>query len=458
MDASQNFTIRNYHLVLLALATAMLSRILVGMGAPAAFNFLHFIFVAAIFGLLYPKVRSHLLGFLIGMWVLLGVVVVSALINGAGAINVVLDYLLLIEPFLLLLAIVGMRWSHLSTKYFSFWLLLFAVINVALAFFQHFVLGLNADGVKGLYLDMGAGAHVAGAVALSAALYFLIYFPLRSMWLRATFAISSSSVAILADAKQVMAVFLLSLLVLMVIKWKYIGAILRNLAILVAAAGITAWMADTVFPALSVWSTDEVRAGLEQKLSVFSIITSYYDSPLNWFIGLGPGHTVGRLGQLLPSYLEYLQPLGATTFPVTGAALGAQQTNWISNSVTGSSMWSLLFSWAGVWGDLGLLGIGTYVLLWLLVWRKFCLDDVSRFLLINILIFGAVFDWMEEPNYTLFIIALIGLRWQEHLQKRRGRTGRKHPKRVLLEPRMLKQYKPRVLPEPTPARQEAWDT
>lgn len=454
MSDSQNFVVRNYHFVLLALATAMLSRILVGMGAPAALNFLHFVFVAAVFGLLYPKVRSHLLGFFVGMWVLLGVIVVSALINGAGAINVVLDYLLLIEPFLLLLAIVGMRWSHSSTRCFSFWLLLFAVINVALAFFQRFVLGLNTDDVKGLYLDMGAGAHVAGAVALSAALYFLVCFPLRSMWLRATFVISSSAIVILTDAKQVMVVFLLSLLVLMVIKWKHIGAILRNLVVLVAVAGITVWTANTVFPALRVWSTDEVRAGLEQKLSVFSIVTSYYHSPLSWLVGLGPGHTVGRLGQLLPDYLEYLQPVGATMSPVTGAALGAQQTNWASNSETGSSMWSLFFSWAGVWGDLGLLGIGTYLLLWLLVWRKFCLDDVSRFLLVNILIFGAVFGWMEEPGYVLFIIALIGLRWQEHLQKRRGGTGRKHLKGILLKPRVLKQPKPRVLPKSSLARRQ----
>lgn len=437
--------------MLLALATVMFSRILVAMGAPGVFNFLHFISVVAVFGLLFfSKPQSHFLGLFVGMWALLGVIIVSAFINSAGAINIVLDYLLLIEPFLLLLAIISTRWSYSSTRYFSFWLLLFAVVNVALAFFQYFVLGFRGDKVTGLFLDMSAGAHVAGAVALSAALYFLIYFPLRSLWIRATFAMFSTAVVILADAKQVIALFLLSLLILILTKWKHIGTILRNSAVLVAAIGVTIWMANTLFPELAIWSTDEIRAGLEQKLSVFSLIPSYYDSPLNWLIGLGPGHTVGRLGFLLPDYLEYLRPLGATMSPVTEAIFEAQQAHWASNSETGSSMWSLLFSWSGVWGDLGLLGIGTYILLWLLVWRKLCLDDASRFLLINIVSFGVVFSWMEEPGYMLFVIALIGLRWQEH-QKGRERVHRLS-RRISLKPRVLKQSGQRVLPNSTPAR------
>jgi hypothetical protein len=85
----------------------------------------------------------------------------------------------------------------------------------------------------------------------------------------------------------------------------------------------------------------------------------------------------------------------------------------MSNSVTGSSIFSLMFSWAGIWGDLGLLGLGAYLLIWSRVWRRVCLDDLSRFFVINVFVYGLVFAWLEEPCYMLLVVSFLGIRWQE---------------------------------------------
>jgi hypothetical protein len=131
-------------------------------------------------------------------------------------------------------------------------------------------------------------------------------------------------------------------------------------------------------------------------------------------LGLGPGHTIGRLGWLIPDYIKYLQPLGVTSTPITEAVFLENNTNPLSNEFTGSSMFSLTFSWAGIWGDLGFLGLGAYLYIWFLVWHQLCLDNLSKFLLITVLVFGGVFSWLEEPGYMLFIAILIGFQWQEH--------------------------------------------
>ena len=75
------------------------------------------------------------------------------------------------------------------------------------------------------------------------------------------------------------------------------------------------------------------------------------------------------------------------------------------------------FGWAGIWGDLGFLGLGAYLYVASIVWRKICWNNMSRFLLLNVFSFGLIFTQMEEPGFMLFIAALIGLQWQESQHK-----------------------------------------
>jgi hypothetical protein len=77
-----------------------------------------------------------------------------------------------------------------------------------------------------------------------------------------------------------------------------------------------------------------------------------------------------------------------------------------------SSLFSPLFGWAGIWGDLGLLGLGTYLYMAILVWRYVCVTDTSKYLMLTVFVFGMIFSQLEEPGYTLIIASMIGLDWQ----------------------------------------------
>ncbi|MGB5710690.1 MAG: hypothetical protein WBM44_07240, partial [Waterburya sp.] len=80
---------------------------------------------------------------------------------------------------------------------------------------------------------------------------------------------------------------------------------------------------------------------------------------------------------------------------------------------SGSTMFLPFFGWAGIWGDLGFLGLGAYLYLASIVWRNLCSDNMSQFLLLTVLSFGLIFTQMEEPGYMLLTAALIALQWQE---------------------------------------------
>jgi hypothetical protein len=219
-------------------------------------------------------------------------------------------------------------------------------------------------------------------------------------------------VVVLSDAKQVLAVFLLSLLGICLLRIRDA----RKAALYAAFATLSLaslWLAREMFPLLPVLLDEAlVRRGLEQKLAIGPLIVSHYDSTGHWLFGLGPGHSVGRLASLLPDYYAHLAPLGATLSSVTSQALALQESNFVSSTETGSSVWSPFFFWAGLWGDLGLLGLTSYLLLWLVVWRRLCVSELSRFLVLTILAFGSVFSWLEEPAYMLFVTATLGLEWQ----------------------------------------------
>ena len=113
--------------------------------------------------------------------------------------------------------------------------------------------------------------------------------------------------------------------------------------------------------------------------------------------------------------------MGATTHPVTDLVWSRWRGNYLD-----SSFFSPLWGWAGIWGDLGLLGLASYISLWVITWTKVCKDDLSCFLVFNILVNGFIFTLMEEPGFTLTSVALIGLRWHDfrlQAKTRRARSG-----------------------------------
>jgi hypothetical protein len=420
--------LRSSSLIILTFVVAFFPRVLAAMKIPSVVNFLHFGCILLLLLFTLPRIRSRLqvqlsTQLLYGLYGLLLIISASAFWNNAGVLNIILDFLLLSEPFILLLAIVGLRMSHASIQRFHWVLIGSGLINLLFAYVQYFGFKLQVaggpDAIKGVFLNQGAGHHVGGAVALTCAVYMFNQPVIRSLWVRVLLAMAFLPQTFpMSDSKQVVVVFLASLILVVLMKVGKIAEVLKYLVLAGLAIGAVYWIIVNLFPDLKYWlNLTLLLNSFGAKFSVFSIIHEYFTTPVHWLLGLGPGHTIGRLGWLIPDYSTILKPLGITSTPVTAAIFAENDTNYLTNAVTGSSMFSLTFSWAGVWGDLGLLGVGTYLYLWWVTWQKICIDHFSKFLVLNMLLFGGIFSWLEEPGYMLFVISIIGLQWQTRMRR-----------------------------------------
>jgi len=223
-----------------------------------------------------------------------------------------------------------------------------------------------------------------------------------------------------ADAKQVLLVSILAWVLLILSQVKNIGKTLQYALIASVVISIFWWCIWNIdaFQSYTGWIRPEIYGpdgdATVLKGTALRLIPHYYQSSLNWFFGLGPGHTIGRLGGwMIRDYANLLVPLGATTHPMTQEVWSAWDSSYL-----GSSMFAPFWGWAGIWGDLGFVGLAAYLYLCLIVWVKICPNDCSRFMFLNIVVNGFIFTLMEEPGFMLSIAALIGLQWQEQQVKR----------------------------------------
>ncbi len=422
--------VSNLNLTLFGLGTALFPRILTALKIPSPINFLHFVTIPVACGSVLwnsrskdPKQIAISKALIISLFVFLVVVFASALLNNAGVINAFLDYLLLAEPFILILTIVGLPMTAESYKRFRDWLLQASLINILFAYVQKYVfrmenlIGLE-DNIKGIFIGQGAGHVLGGSVSMTFAVYYFITAKDKPLWFRIIIGIVCFNQLLISDTKQVLLSFIIGYVLLYLINIEDIGKTLMYLGggLVFLAAFYWAIYNIEAFSAFSVWIRPEIYGpdgeATRLKFATFRLVPQYFHSPLNWWLGLGPGHTVGRLGGwMLESYWSLLQPLGATMHPVSKSIWRAVAASWLGDQ---SSMFSPLFGWAGIWGDLGPLGLGSYLYMASLTWRHVCVTALSKYLMLTVFSFGLIFSQMEEPGYTLFVASMIGLGWQDH--------------------------------------------
>ena len=418
-------------LLLLAFASAFFPRILEAMGAPSPVNFLHFIVLPAACGVVILNSRSRnrqqlviVKSIIFGLLVLFAIATASALLNNAGMINVFLGLMILSEPFILLAALLSIPFVPKTLNRFRKWIVGFGALHIALALIQkigletgllkHSVMTVE-DNIQGVFY-LSSGGHVVGASA-SLAFGFYYYASAKSapFWLRASVLLAVMIQILVADAKQVIAVALVAWALLIVSKTTDIRATIQYVIAAVLVGYALYWCIYNVeiFSAYKGWIRPEIYGpngdATVLKTGPLKIITAHYTSPLNWFLGLGPGHTIGRIGGwMIRDYQSLLSPLGATTNPVSEEVWATWNGNYLD-----SSFFSPFWGWAGVWGDLGFLGLASYISLWGTVWVKICKDDMSRFLVLNVIVNGLIFTLMEEPGFVLTSVILVGLQWHE---------------------------------------------
>jgi hypothetical protein len=419
--------LKNSVILVLAFASAFFPRLLDAIGFPSLVNFAHLILIPLIslyiIAKTHSRVRVHrVLEMLAGLLVLFTIVVASALLNKAGLINVLLDFLLRAEWFIFMLAIVSINPSPKSLKALRFWFLSFAFINILFAYVQKFILRWDAgklaggDYITGVFLGQGAGCDVSSGVSLVFAIYYFTSSKKTPLWIRVAVCVAAIVHIFITDAKSHLLVFLIAFLFLMLTKLKLTIKSITEVAkygLITAFAGGGIYLASqTVARSLLIFADPQkMQDGWNLKSSVFRIIPSHYETILHWFLGLGPGHTVGRLGGwFLKDYANLLAPLGATISPVSQQVWDAVWSTWIGPR---SRLWSPFFGWAGIWGDWGLLGLAAFLFVMFIAWRRFCVDDASKLILLSVASFGLIFTQMEEPGYVISVATIIGLRWQE---------------------------------------------
>lgn len=421
--------VTNSNLILFGVGTALFPRIFTALKIPSAINFLHFAAIPlACVSVLWtsrskdPKQVAISKKILISLFLFLIVVFASALLNDAGVINAVLDYLLLAEPFILILTIVSLPMATESYQRFRKWILQAALINMVFAYVQKYVFHMERfagleDNIKGIFIGQGAGHVLGGSVAMTFAIFYFVTAKTKPLWFRIFIVLACFNHIIISDTKQVLLSFIVGYVLLYLINVKDIKKTLMYLILGATFLAIFYWAIYNIeaLQSFTVWIRPEIYGpdgeATQLKFATFRLVPNYFHSPLNWLLGLGPGHTVGRLGGwMLEIYWNLLGPLGATAHPVSKEVWRAVAASWLGDQ---SSLFSPLFGWAGIWGDLGPLGLLAYFYMAFLVWRYVAVTELSKYLMLTVFAFGLVFSQLEEPGYTLFVATMIGLGWQD---------------------------------------------
>lgn len=446
----RDWYLRSSNLTILAYATAFFPRVLMMVKFPSAINFLHFVAVPYACGTVLLKSRSKdreqlavSRTLLLSLMLLLTIEFASALLNDAGVINVVLDYLLLTEPFMLILAIISLPMAPDKFNQFRRWILGFPFFNVFFATVQKFVLRwdkcgcspggwTDGDAIKGVFINQGSGHVVSASVCATIGVYFFMNAKDRPLWLRTIVCLAGVSNILWSQANQVVVVMALAFVLLSIANLKdVVKALMYLIGITVFAVGFW-WAIYNVegFETFQTWIRPEIYGpdGEATKFKLFGIQTvlAHYSNPLHPWLGLGPGHTIDRLGGwMLRDFADLLNPLGATRTTVATEVWIYMGSSWLAN---GSSFFAPFFGWAAIWGDLGILGLGAYLYICAIVWTRICPDDLSRYLMLTVAVHGFIFTQMEEPGFMLFIASLIGLRWQE---KKHAETEKAAPQYLM---------------------------
>lgn len=435
---------KNSTLLLIAFSTVFFARLFDSAGFPSLVNFIHFITVPASACLALAnaksksKLQTHTATLLLTSLLFFFVAtLISAIINHAGVINVVLSYLLWVEAFIFLCGFINIPFNQASLQQFKKWIFRFSLFHIMLALLQKVLLDLGLmkttsmnilqDNIQGVFYLSGGGHVVAASVSISFAIYCFTQSNL-SVQFKYLITLAAMTQLVVADAKQVLLVAFLSWAILIIVKFSDLRKFIIYSLLAVASAFILLWCMQNIeaFRGFNTWVRPEIygpngEATLLKSASI-RIITSHHENITHYFFGLGPGHTVDRLGGwMLTKYDDLLIPLGATVHPVSNEVWDAVESSWLGGK---SSMFSPLFGWAGLWGDVGIVGLVTYLLVVLVIWSTICVDDISRFFLLTICVNGLIFSQMQEPGFMLYTILLIGLRWQEQKLKIENKKSR----------------------------------
>ncbi len=340
------------------------------------------------------------------------VVFASWAFSGAELMRPILYLALLAEPFVLIAALVLDPPTPRARRVLIATTLVLVLIQVPIGLWQASTIGL-ADHVQGTLYGAGAGAHTMSAVVTVGAIWIAVTRRYRFLWRYAAVA-ALAVIPFLADAKQV--IFALPA-VLIVGRWRTPKDVLVRAT---AVAGAVAALV-LLLPAgrTSVNFLEEARSGQGGKQQAAKVVWNAARSdPATAIFGQGPAETVSRAAFMTTDLLlRPDSPLRVLDLKPAQVALEAQDSA-LRVSGGGSSFNSGLSSALGVFGDLGLIGFAVYAGLLgsvLLALRKTASPEgiAAGAGLAMFAVLGLVFDWWEQPPFSVVLAILAGLALSE---------------------------------------------
>ena len=415
-DSQNNFFLNN--IIFLITVSFLFTRVLVFVGLPSSINHIHYllIFMSYLWSLAFIKDSQNIsLNKLIFLFVLF--ILVSTLYNKISKFNFIIYTLIILEPFFYYIFLIRVKLSLIDQKFIKKIIILFSSMNTLICYIQYFIFNLKHDDVQGLFVNLGAGHHVAGFVATLTATY-VFFLTKMNNYIKFIIILILVSVNLFSDAKQVVLSFVIALFIFYLIKFfktkniTYILKILFNTGLMIILIYILYSINKVYFSPYFSKNIDEIKEGLDLKFSIFELFKYYHYSYLNNFFGLGPGQTTSRLALMIPDYQNFLF-FNFSINELTNIIWIFQQSNYTTATSTGSSLFAPFFFWGGIYGDIGAAGVLIYLFLWQQILKLNEYDEYCIFLVILVLLKGIVFNWPEEPPFILFIVSLLAIRFYE---------------------------------------------
>jgi hypothetical protein len=342
-------------------------------------------------------------------------VTLSSIFHPVEPQRAVAYFLLLGEPFALVGASADALGRQRSDLFWRVWFAL-ALVQLPIALWQALTIG-PADPVQGTLYGKGAGAHLLGGILTLCSLVLLSRPSSLPPWAVATVPFMWGT-ALLADAKTPLLAGAAGALAWTL--WapsQRSAAWRRRIAVALASAAL---LASTLYlyPAGQVARAflEAAREGRWGKLVVASSLWGRMSAePSAFLFGLGPARTVSRASFMTTDLLlKPASPVRLLGLAPSQIAVDVQAAiDWRLGRQALTSFNSAQSSALGLFGDLGAVGLAVYGwMVWQVVAALRRRSGSSGAVFAGwmmFLVLGIVFDWWEEPPFTLYLALVTGL-------------------------------------------------
>ena len=209
-----------------------------------------------------------------------------------------------------------------------------------------------------------------------------------------------------SDAKQVLLVMAFSSITTLIVNFKFKGTYFKELLfLLLGSLSFYFILTNNLLP---LRDYDNLMIGFGHKFDILNLI-SEKNTLFQMFFGMGPGQTISRLATESYLYYDLLKSYGFIHSNFTKTLVSIDFFNY---RISGSSFFSMKFTIAGIFGDIGIFGLLAYLLILLRIYKIYCISKIQKFILISFIYYGLTFTWLEEPIFMILYFSFVGFIWQ----------------------------------------------